>query len=407
MVVTGLPVAPESQRVDLFQPTFSAPTKITNPLYPVSMVSSVILLGTSADKSLRVEVTLLPQTRMIDWNGVQVETLVSQYLAYKNGRLAEVAIDWYAQADDGAVWYLGEDVFNYANGVVKDTEGTWLTGRDGPAAMIMPVSPKLGDVWRPENVPGKVFEEVTVTAVDVTMPGPRGQVTGAIDTEQLYLDGSTGPKAFAPGYGEFSTGTVVGKDLEAVALAVPVDAVPGPPPAELTTLTGSALAAYDAAVAQDWTAAAASLATITTAWRAYHTGQLPPMLTAQLSEALDALRVAVEAKDGAQAPHSASDLAQAGLDLQLRHRPPAEIDRARLDLHLRRLLIDAAANDPAAVLAEVTTTEWIRDRIAHTLPAATRNRLKAGLRELRMAADRNDLPAAVSIAGQVRASSLS
>ncbi|MBA3737733.1 MAG: hypothetical protein H0W97_04130, partial [Actinobacteria bacterium] len=30
-----LPLAPESQRVDITMPTFSDPTKITNPLFPV------------------------------------------------------------------------------------------------------------------------------------------------------------------------------------------------------------------------------------------------------------------------------------------------------------------------------------------------------------------------------------
>ena len=76
--------------------------------------------------------------------------------------------------DDGSVWYFGEDVYNYADGVVRDTSGTWLAGKEGPAAMIMPGAPKVGDVNRPENIPGLVFEEVAVKAVDRTMAGPQG-----------------------------------------------------------------------------------------------------------------------------------------------------------------------------------------------------------------------------------------
>ena len=49
--------------------------------------------------------------------GQMVETLVSQYVAYLGGRIHEVAYDLYAQADDGSVWYFGEDVFNFADGV--------------------------------------------------------------------------------------------------------------------------------------------------------------------------------------------------------------------------------------------------------------------------------------------------
>ncbi len=54
--------------------------------------------------------------------------------------------------------------------------------------MIMPTSPKVGDVYRPENACGVVFEEVTVKAVGVAVSGPRGKVTGAIVVEELHMD---------------------------------------------------------------------------------------------------------------------------------------------------------------------------------------------------------------------------
>jgi hypothetical protein len=164
--VGDLLVAPDAARVDLGVPTFSDPTDITNPLFPVSLQESVLLLGQVDDQVFRTEVTLLPKPRIIDWEGQQVATLVSQYVAFLDGRIHEVAYDYYAQADDGSVWYFGEDVFNIADGAIVDTHGTWLAGTDGPAAMIMPSEPMVGDVYRPENIPGLVFEEVTVKAVD-------------------------------------------------------------------------------------------------------------------------------------------------------------------------------------------------------------------------------------------------
>jgi hypothetical protein len=233
-----LPVAPEGERVDLAVPVFSDPSSVTNPLHPTATTPSILLLGTVDDLPFRTEVTLLPKTKIIEWNGQQIEALVSQYAAFSDGRILEVALDWYAQADDGSVWYLGEDVFNYEDGVVADTHGTWIAGQDGPGAMIMPADPRVGDVYRPENAPGVVFEEVTVQSVDETVEGPRGPVTGAIVVRELHMDGSTEDKIFAPGYGEFSTGG--GGDLEAVALAVPIDALAGPVPAELETLTSGA-----------------------------------------------------------------------------------------------------------------------------------------------------------------------
>src|SRR3712207_3714723 len=110
---SGTGCAPESERVDLAKPSFSDPTNVTNPLFPVSDQRSVLLLGRVDAKAFRTEVTLLPDTRIIEWQGQKVETLVSQYVAYLDGRLHEVAYDFYAQADDGSVWYFGEDVFNF------------------------------------------------------------------------------------------------------------------------------------------------------------------------------------------------------------------------------------------------------------------------------------------------------
>ena len=171
---------------------------------------------------------------------------MSQYVAYIGGRIHEVAYDLYAQADDGSVWYFGEDVLNFADGVIVDTHGTWHAGKDGPAAMIMPAEPKVGDVYRPENIPGLVFEEVTVKAVDQTLDGPPGPVEGGLRGRGTPpLDNNSEEKTFAPGYGEFLTGG--GGDLEALALAVPTDALGGPEPTELATLKTGAGAVFEAA----------------------------------------------------------------------------------------------------------------------------------------------------------------
>jgi hypothetical protein len=134
-----LPLAPESKRLDITAPKFSKPTEITNPLFPVSRLRSVIFNGKVDGKPFRTETTLLPETRTIEWSPSQrVEARVSQYHAYLDGRIEEVALDYYAQADDGSVWYLGEDVYDYdRGGLVDSTLGSWLAGREGPPEMII------------------------------------------------------------------------------------------------------------------------------------------------------------------------------------------------------------------------------------------------------------------------------
>ena len=61
-------------------------------------------------------------------------------------------------------------------------------------------------------------------------------------------------------------------------------------------------------------------------------------------------------------------VAQSGLHLELRHRPPAEMDRGRFELWTRKLAVDAEGGDAGGVRGDLATLEWIRDRIARTLP---------------------------------------
>ncbi len=393
-----LPVAPESERVDLAVPSFSSPTTVTNPLFPISDLHSALLLGNVDGHLMRVETTLLPETKMIEWNGQQIETLVSQYVAYLDGRIEEVAIDWYAQADDGSVWYLGEDVFNYHDGVVADTEGTWLAGQDGPAAMIMPATPQVGDVYRPENSPGIVFEEVTIKSIGETVNGPHGPVEGAIIAEELHMDGSYENKTFAPGYGEFLSGGA--GNLEALALAVPTDALAEPIPIELETLLNGALDIFNSAEAEDWNAATATLETMTVAWNTYQANaKVPELLAAQMNQALaalagNALVPAVTAQNPTGARKAALDVAQTSLDLEMQYRPLTEINLARFDLWVLQLLADVPSNEPSLIMGDVTVLEWMWDRVSHTVDASAAEQIMAHLENLRSAADNEDLSTA-------------
>lgn len=340
-----------------------------------------------------MEYSLLPDTRTIDWNGQHVKTVVVQYVAHLNGRIEEVALDWYAQADDGSVWYFGEDVSNYQDGVVADHEGTWLAGKDGPAAMIMPADPQIGDVSRVENIPGIVFEEITVQAIGVTIDGPNGPVQGAMIGEQLHIDGSYSNKTFAPGYGEFVT--VNGSELEALALAVPTDALSAPAPIELDTLSSGALVIFDAVKSKDWDTASASLTDMINAWDTHQAGKLPFMLDAQMSDALTALIGSVNARQ------AALDVAQANLDLELQYRAPVEIDLARFNLLTKQVLIDVEADEVPWVKSDVTTLELIRDRFVHSIDLASATHLNALLEDLRASIENEDLEASAEIAGNL------
>jgi hypothetical protein len=387
------------------EPTFSVPVNVDNPLFPISELHSAVLLGNDEGNPLRIETVLLPEPKVIDVDGQKVETLVSQFVSYLDGRIHEVALDWYAQDDAGNVWYFGEDVFNYEDGVVADTDGTWIAGKDGPPGMIMPADPQIGQAYRPENIPDLVFEEVVVKTLDITVDGPRGPVTGAmVGTENHLLEGNYEDKTFAPGYGEFASG--VGANLEALAVAVPTDAQPGGVPPELEAVRRGAIEVFAATDSGDWEAATHALDAMTGAWDAHRAaGAVPPLLDVQMGQALEALRgdalmPAVDDRNREGARNAALDVEMASLDLELQYRPPTEVDLARFNVWANQLAVDSTSDeaDPGQVAGDLSSLEWIWDRIAHSLERADVDEVEGQLEALRTAADDEDTAAVAEAA---------
>ena len=356
-----LPIAPPSKRIDLFTPVFSRSTSVTNPLFPISNLSQAILVGAADGEPLRIETTLMPKTLRVRVGNGSVETLASQFVAYVGRRIHEYALDRYAQADDGSVWYFGEDVFNYEDGEIADTEGTWLACKDGPAAMIMAANPRVGDVFRTENAFPIVFEEVTVQIVGQTVQGPRGPVTGAVTMQEMHMDGSLEKKVFAPGYGEFGSGAF--PDFEAMALAVPTDALPGGTPSDLRALTSGARRLFQLAAKHDWGAASQLASGMNAAWGRQKTNHVPPLLEPLMTAALTDVTQSVSQQRIAETHQAAVDVLRVGLDLELQFRSRVEIDGERLDLWLRQLVIDAKAHDSAGIASDLAILKWILDRL--------------------------------------------
>jgi hypothetical protein len=404
--VTRQRLAPDKARIDLLLPPFTNSTGVTNPLFPIAELDAVIL-GEVEGVPLKIETALLPDTKVVTWHGRRIEALQSQFCAYLDGRITEVAIDLYAQADDGSVWYLGEDVVDYLHGIAETTDGTWRVGLDGPPAMIMPGHPKVGDVYRTENIPGVAFEQVTVKRVGVTVDGPTGPVSGAMVGQELHQDEQAlEAKVFAPGYGEFFSGG--GHDFEANALSVPVDALPEPLPVELRNIVRQARAVVHLALANRWKAARGVRDDVTATWQAFRTRGVPTRLATRLSHALSGLTTAVLGHQRRAAAQGALDIIDATFDIELQYRPPSAINKARLVLWTRQLVLDAHARRAGAVHGDVTTIGWIRDRLDLD-PAAGRG-IDDEIRYLRAVAEAREFPAAathaVRLRSQVRAAAL-
>jgi hypothetical protein len=361
---TAAAAAPDAgRRVDLATPIFSAPTNITNPLFAVKL-DQVVQLGAEGDMALRHEITLLDRTRVIHWDGRDIEAIVSQFVAYGDGEILEVATDYFAQADDGSVWYLGEDVTNYEDGKVANHDGTWLAGKDGPGGMIMPADPQVGDVYRPENIPGLVFEEVTVMQTNLVVDGPTGPVPGAILVQERPLDGTLEDKVFAPGYGEFQASVPVDDELVIVAVAVPIDGAHGPGRYALERLSQSARNLFRQARTGNWSRLTSLSRDVHRYWDASSAG-VPPVLATRITDVLDVL-------DSALADHNRADLRQAtielelaSLDVEMQYEGVDDVDDDRLEVWNLQRSLHRSIGDRVGATSDRVIIAAIHDRSAN------------------------------------------
>jgi len=181
-------------------PKFSHPRDITNPYLPLGLLKQDIL----ENKSERVERTARPEVHKTFQIGSQtVEALTVEDREYTaSGDLTEATLDYFAQDDDGNVYYLGEDVDVYKHGKITGHSGAWLLGRDTKIpGVLLPAHPKVGDKFQSENVPGITREDDEVVSVSETLTVPFGTFHDCVKVKEHASDGATEFKLYAPGVG--------------------------------------------------------------------------------------------------------------------------------------------------------------------------------------------------------------
>jgi len=182
---------------------FSRPREITNPYLPLATVKQDVLEGMEDGKKIRVERTMKPNKRRTYTFGDQeVESLVFEDRVYMDGKLAEVAFDFFAQDDNGTVYYLGEDVDEYENGKIIGHDGTWHYGLDTRVPGVMfPAQPKLGQKWRSEDVSSDISEIDEIVSLSERVTTPAGTYENCIKVKEYLADGTIEFKYYAKGVG--------------------------------------------------------------------------------------------------------------------------------------------------------------------------------------------------------------
>ena len=182
---------------------FSHPRDITNPYVPLASLKQDILEGTEGGKKIRMERTARPdKRRAFIIAGQEVEAFVVEDREFEDGVLAEVAVDYFVQDDNGTVYYLGEEVDEYENGKLKGHAGSWMLGRDTEIpGVFFPAHPKIGDRFRSEDVSDAIRENDEVVSITEKVITPAGTYENCVKVRENLADGTTEYKYYAPGVG--------------------------------------------------------------------------------------------------------------------------------------------------------------------------------------------------------------
>ncbi len=180
---------------------FTKSAQITNLYFPVTPGKKYIYEGETADGMERIEEYRLNTTKTI----LGITCIIVNFKAFLDKTLIEEAYDWYAQDNEGNVWYFGEAVDNYNNdGTLKDHAGSWEAGVDGAQpGTIMPAHPEAGMAYREEYYFNHAEDRAKVLETGLTVTTPLGTFTNCIKTKnwtELEPDLNEN-KYYAPGLG--------------------------------------------------------------------------------------------------------------------------------------------------------------------------------------------------------------
>ena len=196
---TALPASFAKGEVPSFPGADAFVSEVTNP-YLAFERGKTFRYESETDEGLEVtidEVTNLKKTVM----GVDVTVVHDQ--VFLNDELIEDTFDWYAQDENGNVWYFGEDTKTLENGVVVSTHGSWEAGITGEPGIVMLAQPFVGATYHQEDAPGIAEDMGRVKKLNVSVDVEYGSFDNALQTtEWTPLEpGVKEYKFYVPGVG--------------------------------------------------------------------------------------------------------------------------------------------------------------------------------------------------------------
>jgi hypothetical protein len=169
---------------------FADSITIDNPWLPFAPGTQWVLEGSATVDGERIKrrvvTTTTDLTKVIDG----IRTVVNYELDFDSGELVEAELAFFAQADDGTVWHLGQYPEEYEDGKYVESP-VWLAGsEEAKAGITMQATPQLAtpsysEGWGPKvgwTDRGRVFETGSETCV------PAGCYKGVLVIDEFNRD---------------------------------------------------------------------------------------------------------------------------------------------------------------------------------------------------------------------------
>lgn len=179
-----------------------------NPYFILEPGYQLILEGTEKKELVRLEITVLDETKTV--NGVEIR--VVEEAEYRDSQLVELSRNYFAICTQtNSVFYFGEDVDIYEDGVVVSHAGAWQAGIDGArAGVIMPGTILLGARYFQEVAPNVAMDRAEILSISEVLETPAGIFEDVLVTEETTpLEPNAKEfKLHAPGVGLIQDGSL-------------------------------------------------------------------------------------------------------------------------------------------------------------------------------------------------------
>jgi hypothetical protein len=163
--------------------TFSSAGR--NPFFILEPNYQSVLRGEDEGEAAELTITVLNETKEV--NGTQ--TRVIEERESVGGELVEISRNFFAICEEtNSVFYFGEEVDIYENGMIVGHEGAWLAGQDAnQAGMIMPGTILLGARYYQEIAPSVAVDRAEIIDMGEAFQTPSGDFTDTLITQETSV----------------------------------------------------------------------------------------------------------------------------------------------------------------------------------------------------------------------------